>query len=89
MQYLNSRVKPVFVDCPEEYQGDKNKPIAPINNENKYIYALSLLKMRKEMESESDARVILGGRTYGFSGFLPGIIEEFIQAAIKGLPYTC
>lgn len=86
LQYLNSRVKPVFVDCPEEYQGDKNKPIAPINNENKYIYALSLLKMRKEMESESDARVILGGRTYGFSGFLPGIIEEFIQAAIKGHP---
>ena len=33
LQYLNSRVKPVFVDCPEEYQGDKNKPIASINNE--------------------------------------------------------
>lgn len=86
LKYLNCRVKPVFVDCPEEYQGDKNKPIAPINNENKYIYAKSLLKMRKEMESESDARVILGGRTYGFSGFLPGIIEEFTQAVIERHP---
>lgn len=86
MQYLNSRVKPVFVDCPKEYSGDKGKPIAPINNENNHIYALSLLKMRRKMEEDTHARIILGGRTSGFSGFMAGVIEEFIQAVEKGHP---
>ena len=86
LQYVNSRVKPVFVECPEEYSGDKNKPIAPINNNNNYIYALSLLKMRKQMEADTDARIILGGRTTGFSGFMAGVIEEFVQAVEVGHP---
>ena len=55
-------------------------------NYNNYIYALSLLKMRRQMEAETDARVILGGRLSGFSGFMPGVIEEFIQSAMAGHP---
>ena len=86
LQYVHSRVKSVFVACPEEYGGDKGKPIAPINNGNKYIYALSLSKMRRQMEAETNARVILGGRPSGFSGFMPGVIEEFIQSALAGHP---
>jgi len=86
LQYVNSRVKPVFVECPEEYSGDKNKPIAPVNNDNNYIYALSLLKMRRQMEADTNARVILGGRTTGFSGFMAGVIEEFVQAVEVGHP---
>lgn len=86
LQYVNSRVNPVFVECPEEYKGDTSKPIAPVNNDNNYIYALALLKMRRQMETETNARVILGGRTSGFSGFMPGVIEEFIQSAMAGHP---
>lgn len=86
LQYVNSRVKPIFVDCPEEYTGDKSKPIAPVNNDNNYIYALSLLKMRRQMEAKTDARVILGGRTSNFSGFIAGVIEEFVQAVVAGHP---
>lgn len=86
LQYVNSRVKPIFVDCPEEYWGDKSKPISPVNNKNNYAFALSLLKMRRQMEAETDARVILGGRTSGFSGFMAGVIEEFVQAVMAGHP---
>lgn len=86
LQYVNSRVKPIFVDCPEEYWGDKSKPISPVNNKNNYAFALSLLKMRWQMEAETDARVILGGRTSGFSGFMAGVIEEFVQAVMAGHP---
>lgn len=86
LQYVNSRVKPVFVECPEEYSGDKRKPIAPVNNYNHYIYALSLFKMRRQMEADTDARVILGGRTSGFNGFMAGVIEEFVQAVEVGHP---
>ena len=86
LQYVNSRVERIFVKCPEEYSGDKSKPIAPVNNDNKYIYALSLLKMRKQMEADTNARVILGGRSSGFNGFMPGVIEEFIQSSMTGHP---
>lgn len=86
LQYVNSRVNPIFVECPQEYMGDKSKPIKPINNENNYFYALSLLKMRRQMEADADARVILGGRTSGFIGFMAGIIEEFVQAVMAGHP---
>lgn len=86
LQYVNSRVNPVFVECPEEYKGDNSKPIAPVNNDNNYIYALSLSKMRRRMEAETNARVILGGRPSDFSGFMSGVIEEFIQSAMAGHP---
>ncbi len=80
MHYLNSRVKPIFVDCPDEYTGDKTKPIAPVNNDNSHIFALSLKKMREQMETNTDARVILGGRVSGFNGFMAGVVEEFVQS---------
>lgn len=80
LQYVNSRVAPVFVECPAEFLGDKTKPIAPINDVNNLIWSYSLLKMRKQMEINSDARVILGGRMTGFSGFMPGVMEELVQS---------
>jgi len=39
-----------------------------------------LTAMRERMAVECDARIVLGGRTAGFRGALPGVIEEaFIQ----------
>lgn len=78
LRYTNSRVDYVFVDCPDDYTGDRMKPIAPINNENSLIYAKSLTKMRNKMEASVDARVILGGRTHGYKGFMAGIAEEYM-----------
>lgn len=86
IHYTNSRVKPEFVQCPEDYTGDKKKPIAPINNENNLIYAKSLTKMRNEMEASVDARIILGGRTHGYKGFMAGIAEEYLISIQAGHP---
>ena len=86
LQYVNSRVEPIFVECPDEYHGEKEKPIAPINDENNLVWSYSLLKMRKQMENDSHARVILGGRMTGFSGFMPGVMEEFMQSVANGHP---
>jgi hypothetical protein len=38
--------------------------------------ALQLTKMRQRMADECNARVILGGKTFGYSGRLPGQAEE-------------
>lgn len=37
----------------------------------------SLTKMRVEMENNAHARIVVGGRMMGYSGIMPGIIEEF------------
>lgn len=86
LQFVNSRVKYKTVDPPEDYKGDPNKPIAPINSENNLMWAKSLRKMRIEMESHVDARIILGGRIQGFKGFMTGLAEEFIQSVRAGHP---
>ena len=41
-------------------------------------WATSLTQMRLESIGESDARVICGGKNSGFTGFMPGIAEEFM-----------
>ena len=86
LQFVNSRVKYKGVEPPDDYMGDPNKPIAPINNENFLVWAKSLHKMRKEMEEHVDARIILGGRIHGFKGFMAGLAEEFIQSVRAGHP---
>ena len=51
-----------------------------ISKEAMLKWATSLTQMRLESISESDSRIILGGRMQGFSGFMPGIAEEFMIA---------
>lgn len=55
--------------------------VPPSTVENLYYWAESLKAMRLEMESNIDARIILGGRVAGFKGYMPGLYEEAIIAA--------
>jgi hypothetical protein len=48
--------------------------------------ALGLRAMRERMNSDIDARIVLGGRTYGQEGLAPGVIEEAHLAVRDGLP---
>ena len=48
--------------------------------------SLALSKMRRLMNSEINARIVLGGRTYGQQGLYPGIVEEAALALDSGLP---
>ena len=43
--------------------------------------------MRIDSIEESDARIIAGGMMQGFSGFMPGIAEEFMIAYEKRSQY--
>lgn len=77
--YLSCRVK--LLDCnpsdvvPAEM---KNIFIPPVNDEFRYMWATSLTAMRHQEESQAKARVLVGGKTKGFSGCMAGIVEEFI-----------
>lgn len=50
------------------------------------IKAMSLTNMRKLMTENIDARILLGGKVVGSSGFFPGLLEEAVCAAVKGIP---
>ena len=60
--------------------------VPPTTVENMYYWAESLRAMRQEMESNIDARIILGGRITGFKGYMPGLYEEATYAAKANHP---
>lgn len=86
-EFEHSRVSIVKVDAPEECpQNSIDDFVAPVSPEHKFLWAKSLAKMRLQMEENVNARILLGGRTYGFKGRYSGIIEEFIFSQNKGHP---
>ncbi len=60
--------------------------IAPDTLRHKLLWAESLSMMRMKLEGFADAVIIIGGKTSGFKGFLPGIIEEVAIAIHKNKP---
>lgn len=56
------------------------------NIEYKFLHAECLTDMRIKMATESDARIVLGGKQKGFSGYFPGIVEETYHSMIAGKP---
>lgn len=77
-RFIHNRVNTVFVEPPIGITADKFIP--PVGNENLEIWAKSLTKMRETMENVVDARIIIGGRLFGFKGQYAGVIEEFLIA---------
>lgn len=69
------------VSPPEDLQiTDLKEFLKPDSTDNLYIWTRCLTKMREEMEAACDARVFIGGRTIGFKGKCPGILEELLVA---------
>lgn len=63
-----------------------NQFLKPDSTDNLYIWTRCLTKMREEMESECHARIFIGGRTKGFKGKCPGILEEILIAIKQNHP---
>lgn len=57
---------------------DRDKYIDKSSIENLVIRSQCLTKMREESIDKSDARIFAGGKIRGYSGKMPGIVEEFI-----------
>ena len=50
--------------------------VPPADASGRYVWARNLLAMRRRMARITDARIVLGGRTTGFLGRYPGVVEE-------------
>lgn len=81
---LSERIKFVKPGLPKDIDR-KLKPNAysrPDDPQKYYVWSRSLTAMRESMIEENDARIVLGGKTGGFKGKYPGVIEE-IYLSIK------
>lgn len=55
-------------------------------NLNKQARFIALANLREELAEVTDARICLGGRTSGYQGVWPGVIEEALHTAKAGKP---
>jgi hypothetical protein len=76
--YLNRDGKPTAAG-----DGRDSAP-APVNEASTRVESLTAL--RRYIVSETDARVLVGGRRTGFEGAMPGVIEEALIAIEAGQP---
>jgi hypothetical protein len=75
--YLDLDGQPVD---PLSGRGEDPEPVTPQDT------ARGLTAMRRFMTQRSDARVFLGGKRSGFTGRLPGLMEEALLALEAGVP---
>ena len=86
LEFKKNGVLPVIVDPPENLDIEKSMPYTPVGNDNLFIWAESLTKMRQEMQNDTDARIFTGGSMSNFKGKYPGLLEESILALENNIP---
>ena len=64
---------------------DERKTLTPVEP-NDTDWTMGLTRMRKTMRECIDARILLGGRTEGYKGRMPGIAEEALLSLEAGQP---
>ncbi|MER3374575.1 MAG: hypothetical protein RIM83_08050 [Allomuricauda sp.] len=86
LEFKKNGVLPVSIPPPSSLDIDETKFYPPKGNENLFIWAESLTKMRQEMQGNTDARIFTGGSMSNFKGKYPGLLEESILALEKDTP---
>jgi hypothetical protein len=76
--FIMKQVEPKILTVPKHLgKIDLEKEYDAHNDiKDKFVVAECLTDMRKRMATESNARIVLGGRLKNFSGYYPGIVEE-------------
>lgn len=86
LDFKKNGVEIIKVEPPEKLNVDEKEFYVPNTNKNLFIWAESLLKMRNEMNDDSDARIFMGGAKTNFKGKYPGLLEEALLSLEKNKP---
>lgn len=86
LEFKKNGVLPITVEPPLDLGIDESKFYVPEGNDNLFIWAESLTKMRVEMQKDTDARIFTGGSMSNFKGKYPGLLEESISALNSDIP---
>ena len=77
-EYLSSRINLISAIPGNKVSKDEvDSFLAPSNLNIRLKWASSLTSMRQQMIHKSFARIVVGGKILGFSGYMAGIVEEF------------
>jgi hypothetical protein len=78
LKQLSSTLRVDSAGLPEELRGfdDEAQHALPNSELYRYLRARGLTFLRHRLTDVSDARLCLGGRSLGFAGRYPGVIEE-------------
>jgi len=72
-----------FIDPPADLNLDEKQQktfVPPDTSEHRYWWCRNLTVMREQMAADIDARIVLGGQIRGYSGGIPGLLEEVLLA---------
>ena len=75
-------------NIPDDISGEIEKDhfLPPSSPENKYYWSRCLTEMRQKSIASTNARVCVGGKLSGYSGKMPGVLEEILIAISNGQP---
>lgn len=65
---------------------DKDNYLPPSTPQNKYYWSRCLTEMRLNSIDSSHARICAGGKLFGYTGKMPGVLEEILIAIDKEKP---
>lgn len=65
---------------------DSKIRLPPSTPKNLYIWSRCLTEMREQSISSSNARICAGGKSSGYKGKMPGVLEEIILALDQNKP---
>lgn len=80
-------VKIIEVEPDEGMVKNNRVFVKPDTPQHLYLWAQALTKMRTVMISTCDARIVAGGRLYGYKGKMPGVLEEILIASKNNIPF--
>jgi len=77
-----------FIKLPEVTgrRQDLDRFLPPSAPDGPYAWARNLTAMRGRMAADCDAAILMGGKVEGWSGALPGIVEEAVAMLDAGKP---
>lgn len=84
--FLKKQVEARILPVPNHLgDPDPKKDYKPLENvEDRFLFSECYADMRIHMAKDSNARIVLGGRQKGYTGYFPGIVEETYHALNAG-----
>ena len=88
IEFKSKQIKPEILALPNVIKGiDIDIEYKPFKNcEDRYIYSECFKEMRIQMAKDCTARILIGGKTTNYLGYIPGVIEEALYTLIENKP---
>ncbi len=85
--FKSKQIEAKILEHPIHLNIDYNREYEPfISIEDRYVYCECFKDMRVQMAKDCMARILVGGKTTNFLGYIPGVIEEALLTLNENKP---